>query len=229
MDFVVGVCHTCKQALPSAQLSMPFQQTPSFMSPCFSLSHQGPTISGVTFAGCSTPSPQLGPTNPLPPFNDIQPPMSYAPRQCQEQLVTTPVGLTHPPSVSTPSPKPTPPSSSHTESFQQLFDTTATNNTQPSPPTLSPSTSPGPVINTTSYWNVTPSLPSVPVCISSAQDLSTILPANFPTVTANSSMQLVTSPASETVYSAVPSPDTTTPIYPPYMDSSNTPYTQYTS
>ena len=212
-SYPLGVCHTCKQTLPPVQLHTPFQQIPSIGFPPVS------TIGGMTFAGCTTPSPQLGPNNTY----DIHH-MPYAHRLCQEQLVSTPIGLSHPPSVSTPSPKPIQSASSHTESFQQLFDTPATNTTQLSPPTLSPSSSPGPINNTTGYWNTALSLPSVPVSLQSSQDISAI----FPTVTTNS-LQLVTSPASETVYSAVPSPDTTTPIYPPYIDNTNTPYSQFTS
>lgn len=222
------MCHTCKQSLPPVPPSMPVQQIPSFMTTPFFPMPQctipAPTISGVSFASCSTPSPQPPQSGALPAFHEIsvtppQPQVAYTPRHCQEQIVSMPATLSHSPSVSTPSPISA--SSSHKDSFQQLFDTATQS------PTLSPTSSPCPVSNANSYWSdITPMLPSIPVNVSQPQDINTILSSDFSTASTGASFQLVTSPGSETVYSAVPSPDTTTPIFPSYsyMDNPSAPY-----
>ena len=212
---LVDLCHTCKQALPPTPVSVPLQQGPYHLHAPFCALPTPPAISGglTPFSGCNIPSPQQGcGSNPLPPFQDIPPQIvSY-----REQMMSTPVVL------STPSPVPV----TSAAGFQQFLDTASP--AQGSPPTLSPTSSPAPVCgNDNTYWNITPTLPSTPVTIGQP-----ILPSDFQNVSTSTSMQLVTSPGSETVYSAVPSPDTTTNIYPPYsyIDTPcNTPYPQFTS
>lgn len=232
-----GLCHTCKQTLPPTPPAMATQQASPFMSPYFPCNIQ-PAIGGITFAATAacntTPSPHQG--GPLPSFHEIpQPQISYTSRPlCQEQISS--VTLSHPPSnVSTPPPLNSNTSSAvsaHKDSFQQLFDNSAAtiSGISHSPPTLSPTSSPGTVSSESNCWLT----PTLTVGMSQAQqDISIMLPGEFQPVSTNAtSMQLVTSPGSETVYSAVASPDTTTPIYPPYpytIDDTNTTYRQFTS
>lgn len=206
--FLTGLCHTCKQSLPPAPPAVPVQPQP--IVPPFSWTIPG----GMPFT--TTPSPHGG-SNPLQPFEISTTQVAYPPRHCQE---TTPIPLSHPPSVSTPSPIPT-----SCAGLQQLFDTTV--NTAHS----SPSSSPGPVNSDPSnYW---PPLPSAPA-ITESQVINTIFSSSDFAPSTSNSIQLVTSPASEpaAVYSAVASPDTTSSIYPSYSaytDTPNTPYPSFTS
>ena len=216
-----GMCQTCKQPLPP---SLPVQQTPPFGSVFLPPHCNLPpaAISGVSFASGSTPPQQSQSGTPLQPFQSQVP---FAPRP---QIVSSPATLSHPPSVSSPSSIPTS-SSSQKDNFPGMF---GTSNQQS--PTLTPTSSPGPGNNSSSYWDavdITPTLPPIPAS-SIGQDITIgpIIPGDFPTVSTSAPMQLVTSPGSETVYSAAPSPDTTS-IFPPYsyMDNSNAPYNQFTS
>lgn len=180
----------------------------------------------------SLPQQQCGSVPSLPPFQEMQPQVTYPPRQCQqEQMVNT---LSHPPSISaasTPSPIPAPPaapSTSRRDSFQQFLDspppsTTTAASTTPRcthSPNISPTSSPGP-------WNPG-HLGHHLVPMNTVQGAILANP-DFQTLSTSS---LVTSPGSEPVYSAVPSPDTTTSIYQPmigaYLEDTTQQYRQFT-
>lgn len=239
---LTGLCHTCKQTLPPAPVPLPVQASQQFMATPYFPIHCAP---GITFASCSGGSTSqqqqhCGSITSLPSFPEIQQPqVTYPPRQCQqEQMTNAAITLSHPPS-STPSPLPS--SSTRRDSFQQLFDSPA----HPSSvgatsqsPNLSPTSSPGPVsagnTNTNNYWNPINLVPSTVSISSVSQSQDVILQTpDFPAISATTSMSLVTSPGSEPIYSAVPSPDTTTsifpPMMPPYLEDPNTQYRQYTS
>ena len=234
------MCHSCRQALPQTPLSIPMQPTTPFMTSYFSLAQ---CSQGLSFAGCSggSSSPQhqhqcASMAAQMQSFHEPQ--VTYPPsRHCQEPMAAASVTLSHPPSISnasTPSPLPVTATGSHKDGFQQLFDsptpvTAASHCTQS--PNISPTSSPGPVSDSNNYWSLPAAVSSgVPISISQSQDLAVILPSEIQSVSASNSIPLVTSPVSEPVYSAVPSPDTTSSIYPPlmtYLDDSSAQYRQY--
>ena len=223
---LIGMCQTCKQSLPPAPPpSLPVPQPHSLMTPFFPLQCNLPSHT-IPFPG-RTPSPQqpqqLVTSNPLPSFHGHDITSSSLPLQPVTYSLRDIIGpLSHHPSVSTPSPIP-----SQKDSLQQFLESSV--NVSQSP-TLSATSSPGPVSNDNYLDDITPTIPSNTVNISQPQDIDTILSNEF-SVASTSASLMVGSPGSETVYSAVQSPDTTTSIFPSYqyLDNPNTnfsyPYT----
>jgi hypothetical protein len=224
-----GVCHTCRQTLPAP---VPVQQSSFIPYNC---------SPGIFFAtGGSSPRQQCGNVPGLPPFQEMAPQVAYpSPRHCQEHMVNTSVTLSHPPSISnasTPSPIPAPVSSaSRRDSFQHLYESPAVPTTVAGAaaalctqsPNLSPTSSPGPSGDGVTYWNPTHLGPHS-VSITTQPQESILTMPDFRSISTSS---LVTSPGSEPIYSAVPSPDTTTHIYTPmqiaaYLEDPNTQYRQ---